>query len=192
VHPLGARVLPRVDPLPRILTSESFLVVHLAPMSRASLRSVALLNVKSTQKTDIPICILLHNVGMRGVGRLGRLSGESTCGGQISNARCHATTSSCPLRITHMVYKWGSTSLSPCTVTTSTSAFSSSSAPAVSSIIPCSVVETAIRLSRKGGNVQLLDGRNMVFCCRLGLWCGGGLNDIASIWFMMAVWLATN
>jgi hypothetical protein len=79
VHPLGARVVPRVDPLPRILTSESFLVVHLAPMSRASLRSVAILNVESTQKTDIPICILLHNVGMWGVGRLGCLFGESTC-----------------------------------------------------------------------------------------------------------------
>ncbi len=77
---LGARVVPHVDPLPRILTSESFLVVLLAPMSRASLRSVVLLNVKSTQKTDIPICILLHNVGMWGVGWLGCLSGESTCG----------------------------------------------------------------------------------------------------------------
>ncbi len=50
MHPLGARIVLHIDPLPRILTSESFLVVHLVPMSRASLRSVALLNVKSTQK----------------------------------------------------------------------------------------------------------------------------------------------
>ncbi len=130
---------------------------------------------------------------MWGVGRLGRLSGESTCERQISNARCHATTSSCPLRITHMVCKRGTTSLFTCTATTSTSVSSSPSVPAISSIIPCSGVKTAIRLSRKGGNVQLMDGRNMVFSCCLGLWWGGGgLNDIAAIWFMMAVWLAAS
>ncbi len=144
------------------------------------------------KKTYIPICILLHNVGMWGVGRLGRLSGESTCRRQISNARCHATTSSCPLCIMHMVCKWGMTFSSPCTATTSMSTSSSPSAPTISSIIPCSGIETAICLSRKGGNVQLLDGRNTVFCCRLGLWWGGGLNDIAVIWFMMVVWLAAS
>jgi hypothetical protein len=173
VHSLCAGVVPCIDPLPRVFASESFLMVHLAPMCGASLRSVSLFNVKSTQKTNIPICVHLHNVGMGGVSRFGHLSIESTYWRRISYPRmCHSSTASCHLCVLQMVCKWGTSTLSPSTATLSMSTSSLPSVPANSSIVPCTSVVSNICLSSKSRYVQLLDGGNVGGCCCLGCWCG--------------------
>ncbi len=45
VHPLCAWVVPCVDPLPRVFTSESFLMVHLSPMRGTRFRCVSIFNL---------------------------------------------------------------------------------------------------------------------------------------------------
>jgi hypothetical protein len=170
VHPLSAGIVPCIDPLSCVLLIESFLVVHLAPVCGTRFRCVAIFNVKSTCETHVPICVHLHDVRMWRVWRLGSLTVKSSYLWMVSYSwRCHSPTSSCHLRVSHMVCKrCACTASSSITMTTSTSASSSSSASPISTIIPCAGIVTGSRLSSERGNVQLLDGGNMEVCCCLG------------------------
>jgi hypothetical protein len=174
VHPLSAGIVPCIDPLPCVLSSESFLVVHLAPMCGTRFRCMAIFNIESTCETHVPTREHLHNVQMWRVWQLGSLTIESSYLWRVSYSwRCHSPTSSCHLRVSHMVCKrCACTATSSTTTTTSTSASSSSSASPISTIIPCAGIVTGSRLSSNRGNVQLLDGGNMEVCCCLGWWHG--------------------
>ena len=168
VHPLCAWIVPCVDPLPRVFTSESFLMVHLSPMRGTRFGCMSLLYVESTRETHVPIRELFDNVRMWWVRRLGSLTVEPSCMWRVSYpCRCHSSSSSCHLRALHVVCKrCASTASSPSTTTTSTSASSSSSTS------PDSGILTGVCLSSERGNVQLLDGWNVEVCCCLGWWRG--------------------
>ena len=168
VHPLCAWIVPCIDPLPRVFTSESFLVVHLSPMRGTRFGCMSFFYVESTRETHVPIRELFDNVRMWWVRRLGSLTVEPSCMWRVSYpCRCHASSSSCHLRASHVVCKrCASTVSSPSTSTTSTSASASSSKSPISGIL------TGVRLSSERGSVQLLDGWNMVVCCCLGWWPG--------------------
>jgi hypothetical protein len=187
VHPLSAGIVPCIDPLPCILSSESFLVVHLAPMCGTRFRCVAIFNVESTCETHVPIRVHLHNVRMWRVWRLGSLTVKSSYLWRVSYSwRCHSPTSSCHMRVLHMVCKRCACSASSSTTTTtSTSTSSSSSASPISTIIPCAGIVTGSRLSSERGNVQLLDGGTWKFAAAWGGGTGALLNDIAAIWVIM-------
>ncbi len=165
VHPLCAWIVRCIDPLPWVLTSESFLVVHLSPMCRTCFWCVSLFDIESTWETHVPICELLNNVWMWWVWRLGSLTVEPSCLWRVSYPwRCHSSSSSCHLCVSHVVCKrCASTASSPSTTTTSTSSASSSS-----SASPISGILTGVRLSNERGNVQQLYGWNMEVCCCLG------------------------
>ena len=174
VHPLCAWVVPCVDPLPRVFTSESFLMVHLSPMRGTRFRCVSIFNVESTCETHVPICELLYNVRMWWVRRPGSLTVESShlwmesypCG-------CHSSMASCHLLVPRVVCKrCARTASSPTATTTSTSASSSSPTSPISTVIPCSGIVTGICLASERGNVQLLDWGNMEVCCCWGWWRG--------------------
>ena len=64
MHRFGARIISRVDPLPCIFALEANLVVHLPPMRRASLGSVPIFDVESTQEAYVLVHKLFHNVGV--------------------------------------------------------------------------------------------------------------------------------
>ncbi len=154
VHPLSAGIVPCIDPLPCVLLSVSFLVVHLAPMCGTRSRCVAIFNVKPTCETHVPIRVHLHDVRMWRVWRFGSLPVESSCLWIVSCSwRCYSATSSCHLRVSHMVCKRCACTASSSTPrTTSTSASSSSPASPISIIISCAGIVTGGRLSCERGN----------------------------------------
>ncbi len=61
MHPLGARVIPRRNELLCVLAGVCLLVVHLAEWAHGG--RVAILIVKSTQETHIPIVVLFVHIG---------------------------------------------------------------------------------------------------------------------------------
>ena len=156
VHPLSAGIVPCIDPLPCVLSSESFLVVHLAPMCGTRFRCVAIFNVEPACETHVPIRVHLDDVRMWRVRRFGSLPVKSSYLLIVSCSwRCHSPTSSCHLRVLHMVCKrcGACTASSTTTTTTSTSTSSSSPASPISTIIPCAGIITGSRLSCERGNV---------------------------------------
>ncbi len=149
MHPLGAWVIPRCNELLCILEGVHLLVVHLAEWARDG--RVAVLSVKPTGETHIPIVAPFVNIGEIWVGLLllhtrggWGLCHDSSMGDELAR---HSLHGSCGL---HVVHKW----VTPLSVPSTSMALTAL-------MSPTSCIEVTHWKVLLHGYGHLLDGRHL-------------------------------